>query len=130
MFSTVGVVTRRQEGERGQHGRQQQQREQRRALPKRPVVNPNSKQAELLASVASDMNNYSNDGSFMDRFAALQAAGGADGQTGRPVPAEEEELSLSGLVARLACYTCSLALSCESPSVSSRLFYLLACRLL
>lgn len=86
----------RQAAEHGQHGRQQQQREQRRSLPKRPVVNPNSKQAELLASVAADMNTFSNDGSFMDSFAALQAAGGAHGQTGRPMPTEEEEeLSLS-----------------------------------
>ncbi|KAA6426795.1 MAG: nucleic acid binding [Trebouxia sp. A1-2] len=76
-------------------GRKQQQREQHRSHPKRPVVNPNSKQAELLASVASDMNTFSNDGSFMDRFAALQTEGGADGQTGRPMPAEEEQLSLS-----------------------------------
>ncbi|DBA82401.1 TPA: hypothetical protein ACH3X2_14270 [Trebouxia sp. C0005] len=85
----------RQEGEHGVYGRQQQQREQHRSHPKRPVVNPNSKQAELLASVASDMNTFSNDGSFMDRFAALQTEGGADGQTGRPMPAEEEQLSLS-----------------------------------
>ena len=120
-FSTVGGVTCRQEVE---HGKQQQQREQRRSFPKRPTLNPNSKQAELLASVASDMNTFSNDGSFMDRFAALQAAGGADGQTGRPVPAEEEELSLSGVAVRLACYTRSLALSlcvttCVQPAVAS-----------
>ena len=93
----------RQEGEHGVYGRQQQQREQHRSHPKRPVVNPNSKQAELLASVASDMNTFSNDGSFMDRFAALQTEGGADGQTGRPMPAEEEQLSLSGLVVHLSC---------------------------
>jgi len=77
--------------------------EQPRSHSKRPPLNPNSKQAELLASVAADMNIFSNDGSFMDSFAALQAAGGADGQTGRPLPAEEEELSLSGVVVRLAC---------------------------
>ena len=86
--------------------------EQPRSHSKRPTLNPNSKQAELLASVAADMNTFSNDGSFMDTFAALQAAGGADnGQTGRPMAAEEEELSLSGVVVHLACYTCSLALS-------------------
>ncbi len=34
----------------------------------------------------------------MDSFAALQAASGADGQTGRPMPAEQEDLSLSGVV--------------------------------
>ena len=102
LLSAVGVITCRQAAEHGQHGRQQQQREQRRS--KRPVVNPNSKQAELLASVAADMNTFSNDGSFMDSFAALQAAGGAHGQTGRPMPTEEEEeLSLSGVVVRLAC---------------------------
>lgn len=37
----------------------------------------------------------------MDRFATLQAAGSADdGQSGRPMLAEEEELSLSGVVDR------------------------------
>ncbi|DBA83040.1 TPA: hypothetical protein ACH3X1_006813 [Trebouxia sp. C0004] len=90
---------RQEEAEHGEHDRQQHRWEQRRPPPKRPVVNPNSKQAELLASVASDMNTFSNDGTFMDRFSALQASGGgANKQTGRPTPEEEEEeLSLSSL---------------------------------
>ncbi len=129
-LSTVGVVTCRQEAEHGEHGRQQQQREQRRCLPKRPTLNPNSKQAELLASVAADMNTFSNDGSFMDRFAALQAAGGADGQTGRPMPAEEEEVSLSGVVVHLACSHTPWHSARESPPVSSLLSNLESCRLL
>lgn len=48
------------------------QQERARAAPRRPLVNPNSKQAELLAFAASDMNAFSNDGSFMEKFAAAQ----------------------------------------------------------
>jgi hypothetical protein len=126
LLSAVGVVTCRQEAEHQEHGRQQQQREQRRSLPKKPVVNPNSKQAELLASVASDMNTFRNDGSFMDRFAALQAGVGPDGQTGGPTPAEEEELSLPGVVIHLAYTHIPWRSARVSPLVSNLLLYLYA----
>ena len=56
-------------------------------------MNPNSKQAELLASVASDLNTFRNDGSFMDRFAASKAGGVAGGHAGEE---EAEEVHLPG----------------------------------
>lgn len=51
-------------------------------------MNPNSKQAELLVFAASDMNAFRNDGSFMEKFAATQAASRGDGNA---------ELALSGI---------------------------------
>ena len=83
----------RSEGDHRSSQRDQPSREQR--AGKRPVVNPNSKQAELLASVASDMNAFSNDGSFMQKFAASQA-GTAAHQNGRDTADVEEHLELSG----------------------------------
>ena len=78
-------------------GRDQPRRGRGPPPPKRPVVNPNSRQAELLASVASDMNTFSNDGSFMQKFAASQgrAAGQQDGRS----MADEagEDLAVSGV---------------------------------
>lgn len=79
---------------RDSHTDRQQGRARAGAAPKRPVVNPNSKQAELLAFAASDLNAFSNDGSFMEKFAASQGAkaGAAmQGNTGN-----NEELDLSG----------------------------------
>lgn len=55
-------------------------------------MNPNSKQAELLAFAASDMNAFSNDGSFMEKFAASQSTVAGD-STRQP---RNEELALSG----------------------------------
>lgn len=69
-------------------------RQQARAPTKRGVVNPNSKQAELLAFAASDMNAFSNDGSFMKKFAASQSANA--GAAVQRSPVDNEELKLSG----------------------------------
>ena len=85
---------------------------QRNAFARRPVVNPNSKQAELLASVASEMNTFSNDGSFMDQFAAKQAGGigirGAEGeQLDTAAAADEAELALSGVHCFFSGMLCS-----------------------
>lgn len=65
-----------------------------RAAPKRPLVNPNSKQAELLAFAASDLNAFRNDGSFMEKFAAAQGA--KEGAFLHSSPVDNEELELSG----------------------------------
>ena len=72
----------------------------RREQARRPAVNPNSKQAELLALVASEMNTFSNDGSFMEKFAASQA-GVAGRQNGKAISDDDEEQALSGVCARL-----------------------------
>ncbi|KAL3152781.1 hypothetical protein ABBQ38_012367 [Trebouxia sp. C0009 RCD-2024] len=61
-----------------------------RAPPRRGGVNPNSKQAELLAFAASDMNAFRNDGSFMEQFAANQSA---DQSTRSPAGNREPQLS-------------------------------------
>ncbi len=61
-----------------------------RGRPKGGGVNPNSKQAELLAFAASDMNAFSNDGSFMEKFAASQKA---DQSSGSPAGNGEPQLS-------------------------------------
>ena len=64
------------------------------------MVNPNSKQAELLASVASEMNTFSNNGSFMERFAAKPAGdpGRGNEEVAKPSgAADAAELSLSGM---------------------------------
>lgn len=75
---------------------------QRHAAARKPVVNPNSKQAELLASVASEMNTFNNDGSFMEQFAAKQAGPPGGGTQGGASPkataADGAELALSGLL--------------------------------
>ena len=78
----------------------EQDSNQRRPPARRSVVNPNSKQAELLASVASEMNTFSNDGSFMERFAAKQAGESGRGSEEDAQPsgaADAAELSLSGM---------------------------------
>ena len=43
-------------------------------MVKSRLLNTNNKQPELLASVASEMNAFSNDGSFMDKFQILQTS--------------------------------------------------------
>lgn len=78
-----------------------QKHSQRHVGVRRPVVNPNSKQAELLASVASEMNTFSNDGSFMEQFAAQQGGGfdrepTGNAQSGAGAP-DDAELALSGV---------------------------------
>lgn len=76
---------------------------------RRPAINPNSKQAELLASVASEANSFSNDGSFMARFAAQQpgAPGESDeeGKRDRNAAAatDDAEVALSGKMPLPCC---------------------------
>ena len=79
------------------------QQERARAAGRRPLVNPNSKQAELLAFAASDLNAFSNDGSFMEKFAAAQSA--KEGAAAQGSPVNNEELELSGKCCRGNCYS-------------------------
>ena len=94
----------------------QHRRGQRPPLPKRPVVNPNSKQAELLASVASEMNTFSNDGSFMATFEASQGREASE-QNGRSM-ADGAEASSGVIIAQNAVCR-QLPLTCNPGAVSS-----------
>ena len=83
--------------QRHQHSRSADSRHnprQQAGAGRQPVVNPNSKQAELLAFAASDMNAFSNDGSFMEKFAASQANSARQRSHGGP---GNKDLTLSGL---------------------------------
>lgn len=59
--------------------------------PRRPPARPSQRQADLLASTASDINRFKNDGSFLQ---ALQA--GSAEEVGKAAPQREEEPDAEG----------------------------------